>query len=72
MDHLERDPAHRARDHRAPLPQRLGDGEREALAQRLLKHYGRAPLQRVDDEVGVGREQQHRDIAAARGAPSRC
>ncbi len=37
--HLERDAAHVAADEGAPLPERLGHGEPEALAGGLLDHH---------------------------------
>src|SRR5690606_32133845 len=39
VDDLQRDAAHVAADRRPALPERLGDGEPEALANRLLQDY---------------------------------
>src|SRR5215218_3613872 len=44
---LERDAADVAADERAPLPERLGHGQAEALARGLLDHDVRKGLERV-------------------------
>src|SRR3954451_19012831 len=46
--HLERDPADVAADERPRLPQRLADGQPEALARRLLDHDVGVRLEGVD------------------------
>ena len=51
VEHLVLDPAHAARDDRPRLPHRLGDGQPEALGQRLLHDDVGAGLERVDDRA---------------------
>ena len=46
------DAADIAADHGGTFPHRLGDGQAEALADRILQHHRGAPLQGVD-QCGV-------------------
>src|SRR5215210_3932562 len=48
VDDLQGDAAHVTADRRPPLPERLGDRQPEALADRLLQHHVRLRLERVD------------------------
>ena len=63
--HLQRDATGATGDHGRALPQRLGDDEPEALANRLLQDDRREPLERVDFDVsdaGQVREELDRVV----------
>ena len=65
---LERDPTDVAGDRRPSLPQRLGDGEAEALADRLLDHDVGLRLERVDlDRADVVEVVEDLDVGVAVG-----
>ena len=63
---LERDAADVAGDRRAALPERLGDGQAEALADRLLQHHVGLGLEGVDlDRADVVEVVEDLDVLVA-------
>ena len=69
---LQRDPADVAADERPALPQRLGHGQAEALARRLLDHDVGERLERVDlDRADVGEVVEDVDVRVAVGVRER-
>jgi hypothetical protein len=62
VDDLERDPSRLPSDDGLALPQGLGHGQAESLADRLLDHDVGAALQRVDRAVRIGGQEQDVDV----------